>query len=147
MVNGPDRGSIMECIIEGCEKHRNADGLCNKHWMRNYRNGSPDIVKSVRTPDLYDKNELRIRSHELYDTWKNMISRCHNKKNIFYKHYGGRGISVCQRWRNLGNFILDMGKRPEGLTLDRINNDGNYEPTNCKWSTRVEQRANRRESV
>lgn len=76
------------------------------------------------------------------------IARCHNPQHGQYKYYGGRGITVCSRWReSFDNFLIDMGVRPEGLTLDRIENDKGYEPGNCRWATRKEQTANRRCSV
>ena len=79
-----------------------------------------------------------------YHAWNGMINRCTQPKMKHYKHYGGRGISVCPEWRDFRNFLRDMGPRPEGMSLDRINNDGNYEPGNCRWTTREEQRRNRR---
>lgn len=79
--------------------------------------------------------------------WKSMRQRCENPKAISYPDYGGRGIQVCARWKKFANFLADMGKRPVGpvrLTLERNDNDGNYEPTNCRWATYAEQSMNKR---
>lgn len=83
-----------------------------------------------------------------YISWMSMRARCGNPKHRDWKHYGGRGITVCDRWRdNFEAFLADMGERPQGRTLDRIDNAGNYEPANCRWATAVEQRHNRRDTV
>ena len=82
--------------------------------------------------------------HRAYQSWRNMIARCINPDNPAYKYYGGRGITVCKRWRKFTNFYSDMGYPPFGLTLERINNDGNYKRSNCKWATRKEQNKNKR---
>lgn len=69
-----------------------------------------------------------------YQVWRGMLQRCEDPKNISYPNYGARGIIVCERWHKFENFFADMGKRPEGLTLDRKETNGNYERDNCKWS-------------
>jgi hypothetical protein len=79
-----------------------------------------------------------------YQSWKAMMARCYNSHNASWKYYGGRGIVVCDRWHDFRNFLADMGERPTGTTLDRINLHGHYEPTNCRWATPQEQRANQR---
>ena len=98
--------------------------------------------------------------HPLYGSWEATHNRCSNPNDPSYKNYGGRGITVCPQWtgesavpgakKSIGGFkqfISDMGPRPEGHSLDRIDNDGNYTPDNCKWSTQKEQASNRRDNV
>lgn len=83
--------------------------------------------------------------HPIYGAWKGMINRCESTNNKAYKHYGGRGIRVCKRWHTFVNFADDMAASwKRGLSVERKNNDGNYEPSNCKWATMKEQANNRR---
>jgi len=80
----------------------------------------------------------------MYNTWRSMLRRCESPKATGFKEYGGRGITVCERWHSFDDFFADMAPRPEGMTLDRSETNGNYEPGNCKWSTPTEQARNRR---
>jgi len=114
-------------------------------------------IKSIRSlllrKGIYtDCGCVRIRrnsflKHELFVTWKDMNSRCYYPKAQYYKNYGGRGIKVCDRWRNkingLENFINDMGDRPKGYSLDRKDNNKDYSPRNCRWATNTQQCRNR----
>jgi len=81
-----------------------------------------------------------------YRTWRHMAQRCENPNTRGFKNYGGRGITVCVRWRrSFANFLADMGPRPSPFhSIDRINNDGNYTPKNCRWATKSQQRRNQR---
>ena len=86
-----------------------------------------------------------LRNHYLYPTYNTMKQRCYNPNRRDYYLYGGRGITVCERWLNsFANFLEDMGDRPEGYSIERKNKDGNYEPDNCKWADDTEQANNRR---
>jgi hypothetical protein len=95
-------------------------------------------------------NPLRKYHHyfpELYSVWGGMRNRCNSPTNAEYLKYGGRGIKVCERWNSYENFYNDMMPRPRGKSIDRINNDGNYEPSNCRWASQKEQCNNTRANI
>lgn len=116
-------GNTKSCGCLQVERAREANTV-HRHGEGSYRNG--------RTPEFI--------------AWQNMVARCSNPQHPSFRYYGGRGINVCERWRSsYENFLADMGRRPSpDLTLDRINNNGNYEPDNCRWATHSDQMRNRR---
>lgn len=94
-------------------------------------------------PSTLAHGHARRRS-ATYMTWDSMVQRTTNPRNPNWPYYGGRGITLCVRWRSFELFLADMGERPAGLTLDRIDNDRGYEPENCRWATKSEQQLNQR---
>ena len=163
------------CKIGGCESIVHGQGYCNKHYRRLRKHGDPHyvfikqacIIPGCGRPvfghgwcrmhyQRWRKHRdplKRLKGHERhglrkipeYDVWHAIKDRCLSPSNKYYRRYGGRGIRICERWRqSFLAFYTDMGPRPfPGAEIDRINNDGNYEPTNCRWVTREENQRNR----
>jgi len=108
-------------------------------------------LKSVHRLNIKHGHAKRGKESKTYISWGDMVQRCTNKNHKHYRHYGGRGIAICNRWNpkkggSFKNFLRDMGERQKGKTIDRINNNKGYSPKNCKWSTMKEQNRNKRNS-
>lgn len=130
------------CKEKNCQTPTTPDsarGWCTKHYLRWRRYGNINTTKAARHG---------MFGTPTHNSWANMRRRCLDPNSNRYKHYGGRGIKICSRWldrvHGFKNFLKDMGERPSRLTLDRIDNDGNYEPGNCRWATYSEQTLNQR---
>ena len=91
-------------------------------------------------------HSTRTKVSRTYVIWKDMISRCANRNGTYYHLYGGRGITVCKKWKDFKNFLKDMGEVPKGYQIDRINNDGNYCKSNCRWVTPKQNSRNTRKN-
>jgi hypothetical protein len=126
-----------ETTVTGSEVTRGKTRSCGclaVDALRDRSSKHGELVAGGRTPE--------------WDAWASMRARCENKEHAAYARYGGRGITVCEAWSSFEAFLRDMGRRPtSGHSLDRINNDDGYGPTNCRWATKREQNRNRRSNV
>jgi hypothetical protein len=126
--------------------------FCGKYFsstIRNIRTGNTKSCGCIKTAILKTKNVAhtkRTTHKSTYSSWQSMHARCYTKSHTSFKEYGGRGILICERWKNnFENFYLDMGDRPTSdHSIDRIDVNKGYSPDNCKWSTRKEQQNNKR---
>lgn len=96
----------------------------------------------MTNPNHFNFKHGKVGSR-VYGAWKSMMDRCYRETHPYYNKYGGRGIKVCGHWHEFSAFYADMGDPPDGLSLDRVDNNGSYEPSNCRWATKKEQSVNR----
>jgi hypothetical protein len=128
---------MKTCKIKNCDNKHHARGWCSKHYTRWKKYGDPKTT--LREMHGY-------WNHSLYQVWCDMKQRCYNKKIKSYENYGGRGITVCNEWKNSAKAFIEWALPlwREDLLIDRIDNDGNYEPSNCRFITYTESNHNKR---
>lgn len=129
-------GKTLSC---GCVRSERA----SKRFMKHGHSATSVAERSDGTSYFSDGNRQTLT----FTGWMAMLQRCSNPNNVGYRRYGARGIKVCERWQKFENFLADMGERRPGLTIDRIDVDGNYEPGNCRWATMKEQARNKSNNV
>ncbi len=131
------------CKVDDCNKSIFSGGYCQKHYMRVRAHGNPNIVH----PYYYKHGYAGRKPHLIYQVWSAIKTRCYNKKFKYYKYYGERGIKVCDEWLNNSIVFISWALSngwAKGLYIDRIDNNGNYEPSNCRFVTPKVSASNRR---
>lgn len=146
-----------KCSVEGCERAASCRGWCDMHYRRwrkfgdvnnagnRYKFTAEDRAKNIEVRSTYRKKDS-----SLYGLYRGMVARCTNPTNKDYARYGAKGVTVCDRWLGhdgYGNFCADMGDRPKGYSIDRIDGDKGYCPENCRWASPKQQVLNRKETI
>lgn len=138
------RGSIDGHVLWMCHCDCGASPICRYGNLIHENTKSCGCLKHDTAATLKHGHKRHGQRTPTYNSWRGMLARCGNPRNNRYINYGARGIVVCERWLRFENFLTDMGERPCGLSIDRIDNNGNYEPGNCRWATASQQTANQR---
>ena len=151
-ITGQQFGKLTAVLLVGIVKRKSIwrfkceCGAVVDRASNHVTSGRTNSCGCIKLTGDSNRKHMMIDSPE-YRTWSNMLTRCRNPKCADWAHYGGRGISVCERWTDFRLFYADMGSRPAGTSIDRIDVNRGYEPGNCRWASPIEQRANRRDSI
>lgn len=150
-LTGRRFGRLVVIGFASRDKHRNASWKCRCDCGRLSTPRQGDLIMGRSTSCGHHLKRLNVKHGyspqgrtPTYRSWCAMQTRCTNSNCRDFKRYGAVGITICKRWKQFENFLADMGERPNGKTLDRINPNGNYTPNNCRWATPSQQRINRR---